>query len=79
VSLNPRPTREQLEVEARKLPREERALLAEALISSLERNSETQRAWHQEIERRVAELDAGAVETIPAEKVLAELDQLIEK
>ena len=72
-------TREQLEVEALHLPRDERARLAEALISSLDEESEVERAWNAEIRRRVAELDAGTVETIPAEQVFAELNALLEK
>ena len=72
-------TREQLEVAALHLPRDERARLAEALISSLDEESEVERAWNVEIRRRVAELDAGTVETIPAEQVFAELNALLEK
>ena len=72
-------TREQLEVEALNLPRDERARLAEALISSLDEEAEIELAWQQEIRRRVAELDAGTVETIPAEQVFAELDALFKK
>ncbi len=70
-------TREQLEVEARSLPREERARLAEALIASLDEDSEIERQWAAEAERRAAELDAGAVHTIPADQVFAELDELL--
>ena len=72
-------TREQLEIEAQSLPRDERARLAEAIISSLEEEGEVERAWMEEIQRRVGELDSGAVETIPAEKVLAELDELVDR
>lgn len=72
-------TREQLEVEALNLPRDERARLAEALISSLDEEAEIELAWQEEIKRRVAELDAGTVKTIPAEQVFAELDALLEK
>ncbi len=71
--------REQIEAEARRLPREERALLAEALISSLDEEAEVEQAWATEIARRVAELRSGQVETIPAEEVFAELDRLLEK
>ena len=72
-------TREELEVEALHLPRDERARLAQALISSLDEESEVEQAWNAEIRRRVAELDAGTVKTIPAEQVFAELNALLEK
>ena len=70
--------REELEARARQLPREERARLAEALISSLDEEAEVERAWDEEIRRRLQELDAGSVETVPGEEVLAELDKLVE-
>ncbi len=66
-------TREQLEIEARNLPRDERARLAEALIASLDQNAEIARAWQEEIRRRVAELESGTVDTIAAEQVFAEV------
>lgn len=72
-------TREQLEVEARHLPRDERARLAEALIASLDEEAEVERAWSVEIRRRVEELESGAVKTISAEEVFAELDELLKK
>ena len=70
-------TREQLENEAQSLPREERTRLAEALIASLDEEAEMERAWLDEAERRAAELDSGAVESIPAEDVFSELDSLV--
>ena len=70
-------TREQLEIEARTLPRDERARLAEALIASLEEEAEVELAWQQEVRRRVKELDAGTVQAIPGEDVLAELDKIV--
>jgi putative addiction module component (TIGR02574 family) len=35
--------------------------------------TEVERAWDEEIRRRLAELDAGTAELIPAEEVFAEL------
>ena len=70
-------TRERLEVEARSLPREERARLAEALLASLEEEAEIEQAWREEIRRRSAELDAGTVEAIPADRVCAEIDEIL--
>ena len=72
-----RMTREELEGQARELPREERARLAEALIQSLDEEAEVERAWEDEIRRRLAELRDGSVKTIPAEEVLAELEDLV--
>jgi putative addiction module component (TIGR02574 family) len=71
--------REQIEAEARRLPRRERALLAEALISSLDDEAEVEQAWAEEIARRVEDLNSGRVKSIPAEEVFAELDGLFEK
>jgi putative addiction module component (TIGR02574 family) len=69
--------REHIEADALRLPREERARLAEALISSLDEESEIEKAWSAEIKRRVEELRSGAVQSIPAEEVFAELDDLL--
>ena len=71
--------REQVEAEARRLPRPERARLAEALIASLDDEAEIEQAWSAEITRRVEELRTGAVTSIPAEEVLAELEGLLRK
>lgn len=70
-------TREELEGQARELPREDRARLAEALIQSLDDEAEVERAWEEEIRRRLGELRNGTVETIPVEEVLAELEDLV--
>jgi len=70
-------TREQLEVEARNLPRDERARLAEALLASLEKEAEIEEAWREEIRRRVGELEAGTVKAIPAEQVFSEIEELL--
>jgi putative addiction module component (TIGR02574 family) len=66
-----RPARE-LESRALKLPRRERARLAQRLISSLDRDvdADVDKLWLQEAERRVAELKSGRVAGIPAEKVV---------
>ncbi len=69
-------TRQQLEAEARKLPREDRARLAEALISSLDEESELEAVWAREIDRRVRELRSGEVKTVPAADVFEELDRI---
>lgn len=57
--------------EAADLTEEERASLAGLLIESLEGepDPDVEAAWAVEIEKRVAELDAGTAGTIPWEKV----------
>lgn len=70
-------TREQLEIEARNLPRDERARLAEALIASLEEEAEIEVAWQQEVRRRIQEFDVGAVQAVPGDDVLNELDEIV--
>ena len=61
-----------LEAAALLLPPEQRAKLAERLIASLDRDPEIEGAWDEEITRRVAEFDAGRLESVPAEEVFAE-------
>ena len=64
-------TRE-LESQALKLPRRERARLAQRLISSLdpEIDADAERLWLAEAERRLTELKSGKVAAIPADKVM---------
>jgi len=61
--------------EAAQLPEGDRATLAGLLIESLEPAPEpdVEAAWSEEIARRVAEIEAGTVETIPWEEVRAEV------
>lgn len=57
--------------DATELSEHDRATLAGLLIESLEGepDREVEAAWTTEIERRVAELEAGTVKTIPWEEV----------
>lgn len=64
---------DQFEAEALKLPRHMRARLAEALISSLDEDSEIEQAWEDEAERRYQRYLAGEEEVISAEEALAEI------
>jgi putative addiction module component (TIGR02574 family) len=65
---------EEVESAALQLPQEARARLAARLIESLEEeDDEVERAWAEEIARRVREIDAGEVELIPGEQAMAEL------
>jgi putative addiction module component (TIGR02574 family) len=61
--------------QAVQLPERDRATLAGLLIETLDPVSEpgVEAAWSEEIERRVAEIDAGTVELISWEDVRAEL------
>jgi putative addiction module component (TIGR02574 family) len=68
----------QLEAEALELPLQERAQLVGRLIASLDQDAdddpaEVERAWEEEIRHRLAELEAGTAELIPADQVFAEL------
>jgi putative addiction module component (TIGR02574 family) len=57
--------------DAAELPEHDRAALAGLLIESLEGEADpdVEAAWAVEIERRIAELDAGTTKTIPWEEV----------
>jgi len=62
---------EKLEAEALKLTPSERAALAQRLLASLEEDAEIEEAWAVEVERRIAEVERGAVQLIPIEEALA--------
>lgn len=64
------PARE-LESKALKLPRKQRAHLAERLLSSLDQESDpdAESLWLEEAEHRLDELESGKVAGIPAKKV----------
>lgn len=72
---------DELSARARTLPAEDRARLAEELLESLEGESEAEadKAWDREIERRVAEIESGAVTLIAAADVHAEARRLIRR
>ncbi len=61
-----------LESQALKLSRRERARLAQRLISSLDQevDADAERLWLAEAERRLADLKSGKVAAIPAERVI---------
>ena len=62
---------EELEIEIMRLSPEARAALAEKIILSLEESSESEneRLWVAEAERRLKEMRQGVVTEVPAEKV----------
>jgi putative addiction module component (TIGR02574 family) len=61
--------------EAMRLDPQERATLMRLLIETLDAESEDgiEDAWLVEIERRMAELDSGVVETVPWEELRARM------
>ncbi len=63
--------------EALSLPADERLGLIESLLASLNLplQPEIERAWAEEAERRVAEIDRGEVELIPGETVFEKIRQ----
>lgn len=64
----------ELERQARRLPPEERAQLAELLLESLHDSpaGEIEAAWAAEIQQRVAAFERGGLKTYSAEEVFAE-------
>jgi len=70
---------ERVEQEALMLPREERAFLADRLLSSLDgiAFSESELAWVAEAERRYEEYHNGNRIPISAETVFAEADRML--
>jgi putative addiction module component (TIGR02574 family) len=59
------------EAEALKLTPGERAALAQRLLASLDEDAEIEEAWAVEVERRIAEVESGAVQVIPIAEALA--------
>lgn len=66
-----RMTIDSLEKEVLRLPPEERARLAELLLSSLDElsASDLERVWFAEAQRRAEQVDSGTVQLIPSEEV----------
>lgn len=67
----PTPTAPEVLKQALTLDERDRASIAGALIESLETgfDPDAERAWDTEVRRRVEELDAGTVQTIPWSEV----------
>jgi hypothetical protein len=61
--------------------REERRLLSRLLLESLApfEDDDVAQAWEDEIAKRIAELDSGQVQLIPAEVVHQELQAIIDE
>jgi putative addiction module component (TIGR02574 family) len=60
-----------LEAEALKLTPEERVNLADRFIASLSDVAENEDAWAAEVERRMAEIEAGRASVGPAAEAIA--------
>lgn len=63
------------------LPPDERAMLADRVLESLDPPNQKQidAAWAEEVERRIREIDEGKVETIDGELVMQELRSRFKK
>jgi len=72
-------TIDQLEREAMQLPADERALLADKLVASLDSAeiNELQGLWASEAIRRRDEVRSGQSSAVPGEEVLAEVRRIV--
>jgi putative addiction module component (TIGR02574 family) len=68
---------DQIESEALSLPRPERDRIAQALVASLAMDPEVERAWEEEIRRRIRDIDSGVTELIPGDVVFKEVEDLL--
>ena len=60
-----------VEAQALKLSPEERAQLADRLVTSLFKDEEIEDAWAVEVERRIEEIESGHATLIPAADSIA--------
>ena len=70
---------QEIESAALDLPLHERARLAERLLASLDEDVAIEDAWAAEIERRVRDHRAGGLSTVPADQVLAEARERLDR
>ena len=72
-------TAEEIVAAALKLDQKKRAEVVERLLGSLEQLTEAdwERAWVEEVERRLADLREGKVKAIPGEEVFARARALL--
>ncbi|WP_171001731.1 addiction module protein [Methylobacillus flagellatus] len=64
---------ELLEAEALKLSAAERAAFAQLLLASHDEDAEIEEAWAAETQRRIADIESGAVQLIPIAEALAQV------
>jgi putative addiction module component (TIGR02574 family) len=62
-----------LEAEALKLTARERAAFAQLLLASLDADSDLDKAWAAETERRIADIENGVEQLIPIADALAQV------
>ncbi len=67
--------------EALRLPPDQRLTVAHRILSSVEpkNGNETDAAWDKEIRARIAQYDAGELQSIPAAEVFAEVDRRLSR
>ncbi len=72
-------TLKELYIESRQLPREQAAELIDLLLADAfsQPDPAVDKAWGLEIDRRLAELESGAVKGIPAEEVMAKARKFV--
>lgn len=64
---------EMLEAQALRLTSGERAAFAQVLLASLDEDAEIEDAWASEVERRIADVESGAVQVIPIAEAFAQV------
>jgi putative addiction module component (TIGR02574 family) len=57
--------------EALQLTAEERARVADQLLASLSEDADIEQAWATEVERRLAEIESGRAQLVPAADAIA--------
>lgn len=67
-----------LATEALKLTGDERAAFAQLLLASLDTDAGFDEAWSAETERRIAEIESRAVQTIPIADALAQVKAVLQ-
>jgi putative addiction module component (TIGR02574 family) len=67
-----------IEAQALKLTPEDRAQLADRLITSIVEDHEIESAWASEVERRIEEIESGRAKLIPAADSIARARAAIE-
>lgn len=70
-------TLDAIEEEALKLMPEERVRLADHLLASVSGEKEVEEAWAAEVERRIAEVEAGRMVLIPAHEAILRARQAL--
>jgi putative addiction module component (TIGR02574 family) len=70
-------TAAEIESAAMQLPRARRAEIAARLITSLDEETQVEKAWAEEIRRRVRDYRNGKANTRPIDAVLNEVDELL--